>query len=446
MSQRPIHIDLAPTDAANINAEDDAFWIAGMLGATGNAVSGILPIGGRMAISKTSDNEVVLQSGAFAMQGFVISIPDAESFTIASGVQGKKRLDLIVAEYIKGTPRSSYQLKVVQGTQGDDYVTPSLTTQDLHAGGTTRQEAIAQVKLNGIDIVEQTIVTTTFKGLTDLFASIQPAALLTAIKTVDGAGSGLDADLLDGKHGSYYATTSHNHDTVYLGINAQAADSAKLAGYSAQEGSEGNTIVKRSSAGNVYATSFNEGGTWLYEKYLGKTAQATDSAKLNGQAASYYAVATHNHDSVYLGKTAQAADSAKLGGQLPNAFAPANILGTFSNRVWMNAWPAPASSGPESDLADITNSCFYFGYASNKSGYPSAYGSIFGFRFNQNSWKYSWQIFSSSQGALYLRRGLSATEWSPWSQICDMANTPPTLYGTGNPPSSLLPGQIYIQY
>jgi hypothetical protein len=446
MSQRPIHIDLAPTDAANINAEDDAFWIAGMLGATGNAVSGILPIGGRMAISKTSDNEVVLQSGAFAMQGFVISIPDAESFTIASGVQGKKRLDLIVAEYIKGTPRSSYQLKVVQGTQGDDYVTPSLTTQDLHAGGTTRQEAIAQVKLNGIDIVEQTIVTTTFKGLTDLFASIQPAALLTAIKTVDGAGSGLDADLLDGKHGSYYATTSHNHDTVYLGINAQAADSAKLAGYSAQEGSEGNTIVKRSSAGNVYATSFNEGGTWLYEKYLGINAQATDSAKLNGQAASYYAVATHNHDSVYLGINAQAADSAKLGGQLPNAFAPANILGTFSNRVWMNAWPAPASSGPESDLADITNSCFYFGYASNKSGYPSAYGSIFGFRFSQNSWKYSWQIFSSSQGALYLRRGLSATEWSPWSQICDMANTPPTLYGTGNPPSSLLPGQIYIQY
>jgi hypothetical protein len=32
-----------------------------------------------------------------------------------------------------------------------------------------------------------------------------PAALLTAIKTVDGTGSGLDADLLDGQHGSYYA-------------------------------------------------------------------------------------------------------------------------------------------------------------------------------------------------------------------------------------------------
>ena len=32
--------------------------------------------------------------------------------------------------------------------------------------------------------------------------------ILTAIKTVDGAGTGLDADLLDGQHGSYYATAA----------------------------------------------------------------------------------------------------------------------------------------------------------------------------------------------------------------------------------------------
>jgi len=34
------------------------------------------------------------------------------------------------------------------------------------------------------------------------------AEILTAIKTVDGAGTGLDADLLDGQHGSYYATAA----------------------------------------------------------------------------------------------------------------------------------------------------------------------------------------------------------------------------------------------
>ena len=31
----------------------------------------------------------------------------------------------------------------------------------------------------------------------------------------DGSGSGLDADLLDGQHGSYYAPASHNHSGVY---------------------------------------------------------------------------------------------------------------------------------------------------------------------------------------------------------------------------------------
>ncbi len=31
----------------------------------------------------------------------------------------------------------------------------------------------------------------------------------------DGSGSGLDADTLDGQHGSYYATSSHNHSGVY---------------------------------------------------------------------------------------------------------------------------------------------------------------------------------------------------------------------------------------
>jgi hypothetical protein len=49
--------------------------------------------------------------------------------------------------------------------------------------------------------------------------------------------------------------------------------------------------------------------------YLGKTAKAADSDKLNGQTAAYYAMATHNHNTAYLGITAQAADSAKISGK-----------------------------------------------------------------------------------------------------------------------------------
>jgi hypothetical protein len=44
--------------------------------------------------------------------------------------------------------------------------------------------------------------------LTDFESAYVASDVLTKLKTVDGAGSGLDADLLDGQHGSYYAPAS----------------------------------------------------------------------------------------------------------------------------------------------------------------------------------------------------------------------------------------------
>ncbi len=53
---------------------------------------------------------------------------------------------------------------------------------------------VVQAKLAGIE-----------SGAT---ADMSASEILTAVKTVDGTSSGLDADLLDGQHGSYYASTS----------------------------------------------------------------------------------------------------------------------------------------------------------------------------------------------------------------------------------------------
>ncbi len=57
------------------------------------------------------------------------------------------------------------------------------------------------------------------------------ADVLAKLLTVDGSGSGLDADLLDGQHASAFATAAHNHNTAYLGISAKAVDADKLDGY-----------------------------------------------------------------------------------------------------------------------------------------------------------------------------------------------------------------------
>ncbi|MDB4575323.1 pyocin knob domain-containing S74 family peptidase, partial [bacterium] len=46
----------------------------------------------------------------------------------------------------------------------------------------------------------------------------------------EGAGNGLDADTVDGSHASAFATSGHNHDATYLGLNAKAADSELLDG------------------------------------------------------------------------------------------------------------------------------------------------------------------------------------------------------------------------
>jgi hypothetical protein len=62
-------------------------------------------------------------------------------------------------------------------------------------------------------------------------ASYTAADVLAKLLTVDGTGTGLDADLLDGQHASAFASSTHNHNATYLGITAKAADADKLDGY-----------------------------------------------------------------------------------------------------------------------------------------------------------------------------------------------------------------------
>lgn len=55
---------------------------------------------------------------------------------------------------------------------------------------------------------------------------------------------------------SEYAATGHNHNMAYLGKTAQASDSAKLAGFDASISSEVNTIGLRDGGGDLYARLF----------------------------------------------------------------------------------------------------------------------------------------------------------------------------------------------
>lgn len=59
--------------------------------------------------------------------------------------------------------------------------------------------------------------------VTTMAATVAAPDVLAALKTVDGAGSGLDADLLDGQHGAHYAVAA---DLVAEAASRAAADAA----------------------------------------------------------------------------------------------------------------------------------------------------------------------------------------------------------------------------
>lgn len=62
--------------------------------------------------------------------------------------------------------------------------------------------------------------------------SYTAADVLTKVKTVDGTGSGLDADTLDGSHASAFALTGHNHDATYQPLDGDLSAIGALAGTS----------------------------------------------------------------------------------------------------------------------------------------------------------------------------------------------------------------------
>ena len=65
------------------------------------------------------------------------------------------------------------------------------------------------------------VVKTSYDGAVTLASNALPSSSYTAsdvlskILTVDGPSSGLNADLLDGKHASEFATSTHTHDGTY---------------------------------------------------------------------------------------------------------------------------------------------------------------------------------------------------------------------------------------
>ena len=155
--------------------------------------SGILNRFNNLACTKVTDNSVQLNSGVYSLRGFLLHVEPGTTVNLAidSGTAGQKRNDLIVAELVKnggGTGVDTLEFKVIKGasTSGTP-ADPALTQQDVNASaGTTCQEALYRVKLDGVTI-------TTIEAVASLIGNA--ASLATALDNrsiVESGGN--DAD------------------------------------------------------------------------------------------------------------------------------------------------------------------------------------------------------------------------------------------------------------
>ena len=278
-----------------------------------------------------------------------------------------------------------------------------------------QEELVSLVEAGGLALAKSDntqVLNAVVKLITSETEKYTAADVLAKLLTVDGAGSGLDADKLDGQQGSYYAvkTTTNNaldlkaplaspklsgtptaptasnssnstqiattafvHAVVSALVDSSPAALNTLNELAAALGDDPNfattvntqiglKLAQADVANNLNTTVSGKAldarqGAELEASKLDKTAQAADSAKLNGQSASYYAtksevdakldtadVANNLNTTVSgkaldarqgaaleaskLDKTAQAADSAKLNGQSASYYATKSEVDT----------------------------------------------------------------------------------------------------------------------
>lgn len=111
------------------------------------------------------------------------------------------------------------------------------------------------------------------KTLANVKAELVVASeVLTKIITVDGTGSGLDADLLDGQHGTYYSPTTHAHGSIYnttiTDLNALAYTNQGLYYDRYASSATNNPFVMDNANGVITMVSHPSGGIGTYGKQI----------------------------------------------------------------------------------------------------------------------------------------------------------------------------------
>lgn len=158
----------------HVSSADDGRRIAGEVG-TGSYV---LKTGGGLAPSLVDANTVRFATGDMIMQGRHIGLTAPEDVKVASGTQGKKRMDYICVHYkrdVEGadpTLVETCEWQVLQGTPGSTAAAPPLTSGSILNGDADVTVPIASVSFDGLTTGTPTLLIPTLTPLADLEDSV----------------------------------------------------------------------------------------------------------------------------------------------------------------------------------------------------------------------------------------------------------------------------------
>lgn len=163
----------------HVSSADDGRRIAGEVGAG----SYVLQTGGRLAPSLVDANTVRFATGDMIVQGRHIGITSPEDVKVASGSQGKKRMDYICVHYSRDVSGANPTLvenvewTVLRGTPGTDATAPSVPSGSILDGDADVTVPICSVTFDGLTTGQPKLLIPELTPLATLGDSVYPIVL-----------------------------------------------------------------------------------------------------------------------------------------------------------------------------------------------------------------------------------------------------------------------------
>ena len=170
----------------HVSSADDGRRIAGEVGAG----SYVLQTGGKLAPSLVDANTVRIATGDMIVQGRHIGVTAPEDVKVASGSQGKKRMDYICVHYSRDVSGSSPTLvetvewKVLQGTPGSSAAAPSVPKGSILDGDADVTVPICSVTFDGLTTGQPKLLIPELTPLADLGDSVSRVKVFSGSRVI----------------------------------------------------------------------------------------------------------------------------------------------------------------------------------------------------------------------------------------------------------------------